>query len=53
VGDQVPVDMVAASILACAVEVMGQDRFEIYHMGTSKRNPIVWHGTPPLVELGV
>lgn len=42
VGDQVPVDFVCNAILACAVAVMNQDRYEIFHFGTSNRNPIVW-----------
>ena len=42
VGDQVPVDFVCNAIIACAVAVMNQDRYEIFHFGTSKRNPICW-----------
>ena len=42
IADQIPVDIVANSILCCPVAVARQNTFKIYHMGTSHRNPITW-----------
>ena len=42
IADQVPVDVVVNSMLVCAMDVAGQDKYKVFHMGTSHRNPITW-----------
>jgi fatty acyl-CoA reductase len=43
ISDQVPVDMVADSVLVCAAFYAHSNQFNIYHCVSSSHNPVTWN----------
>jgi len=42
IGDVIPVDFVVNNIIVATVLNFGQTNLQIYHVGSSDRNPLTW-----------
>ncbi len=51
IGDIVPVDYVVNSMLAAVPAIANQNRFAVYHSGTSVENPFRWALVSPLADV--